>query len=51
VYLLFIDLLTVCVAMNLELLLLSCDYDEDMWCVAVQKDLYCSGQRKKAKEE
>jgi len=28
---------TDCVAMNLELLLLSCVYDEDVWCVAVQK--------------
>ena len=36
--LMFIDVLFVCVALNLKHLLLFYDYDEDVWCVSVQKE-------------
>lgn len=48
-YLMFIDLLFVCVTLNLKHLLLSCDYDEDVWCVSVQKETVLFRPKKESK--
>jgi hypothetical protein len=45
-YVIFIDLFFAYVVWNLKLLLLCCEYGEDMWCMLVQKQFFQAKERK-----